>query len=211
MKAGSPRKDCLLPFLARWVGLVAGAGCGAGGLEPGLIISSSRGPPPPPPPPPAAKTGIVGAVAMTPTERTVSVANLITNLDMRSSRDIWAVLPAPDYALVAAVDQAKVARHSKSRASFASMQQVGAVAGPPEMTALGYGSISGKGNRVTVVTWATPRVISDSSALCCVCEGKRRLGAVGRACRRPHLPDGSTAASPLAMSHPKRKAPLGGE
>jgi hypothetical protein len=86
MKAGSLRKDCLLVFLVRWVELVAGVDGGAGGLEPGLIISSLGGPPPPPPP--AAKTGIVGAVAMIPPERTVNVANLIANLDMRSSRDM---------------------------------------------------------------------------------------------------------------------------
>jgi hypothetical protein len=86
MKSGSLRKDCLLAFLVRCVGVVAGvvepvAGvdCGAGGLATDLIVSS---------PPPAAKTAIVGAVAMTPTEKTVSVANLITNLDMHSSRDI---------------------------------------------------------------------------------------------------------------------------
>src|SRR6516164_6107528 len=41
------------------------------------------------------------------------------------------------------------------------MQQADAVARPPEMTALGYGSISRKRNRVTVVTWATPQAISD--------------------------------------------------
>ena len=83
----------MLAFLVRWVGLVAGvvepvagavdlvAGvdCGAGGLATDLIVSS---------PPPAANTAIVGAVAMIPPERTVSVANLITNLDMRSSRDV---------------------------------------------------------------------------------------------------------------------------
>src|SRR6516164_10004967 len=83
MKVGSLRKDCLLAFLVRWVERVAGAGCGADCFEPGLIISSSRGPPPPPPPPPAARTDIVGAVAIIPAERTVSVANLIANLDMR--------------------------------------------------------------------------------------------------------------------------------
>src|SRR6516225_128590 len=75
MKSGSSRKDCLLAFLVRWVGVVAGvvepvAGvdCGAGGLATDLIVSS---------PPPAANTAIVGVVAMI--ERTVSVANLITN------------------------------------------------------------------------------------------------------------------------------------
>ena len=77
----------MLAFLVRWVGvvagvvepvagvvdLVAGVDCGAGGLETDLIVSS---------PPPAANTAIVGAVAMIPPERTVSVANLIANLDM---------------------------------------------------------------------------------------------------------------------------------
>ena len=76
----------MLAFLLRWVEPVAGADCGGGGLGPGLIVSSLGGPPPPPPP--AAKTGIVGAVAMIPPERTVNVANLIANLDMRSSRDM---------------------------------------------------------------------------------------------------------------------------
>src|SRR6516164_8262451 len=83
MKAGSLRKDCLLAFLVRWVERLPGADCGGGGLGPGLIVSSLGGPPPPPPP--AAKTGIVGAVAMIPADKTVSVANLIANLDMRSS------------------------------------------------------------------------------------------------------------------------------
>jgi len=72
----------LSAFLLRWVERLPGADCGGGGLGPGLIVSSLGGPPPPPPP--AAKTGIVvGAVAMMPADKTVSVANPIVNLDMR--------------------------------------------------------------------------------------------------------------------------------